>query len=142
MATTLLLDSIKKQGDKGLLVGATFIDLSKAFDTISHATILDKLPSYGILGQEYEWMTDYLFLRQKYVQIDEFTSHLQPCLNGVPQGSILGPLLFLIFFNDFTEYLQKTDVVMYADDSVIYCSGKIFSSIEEDLNSDLESIKA
>ena len=64
------------QVDKGLLVGATFIDLSKAFDTISHAKILDKLPSYGISGQEHEWMTDYLFSRKQYVQIDEFTSTL------------------------------------------------------------------
>ena len=142
LATTLLLDSIKMQVGKGLLVGATFIDLSKAFDTISHAKILDKLPSYGILGQEREWMTDYLFARKQYEQIDEYTSNLQPCLNGVPQGSILGPLLFLIFFNDFTDHLQKTNAVMYADDSVIYCSGKSVSSIEEDLNSDLESIKA
>ena len=87
MATTLLLDSIKKKVDKGLMVGATFIDFSKAFDTISHARILEQLPSYGIPGSELDWMSSYLF------SIDNFTSNLQPCLNGVPPGSILGPVI-------------------------------------------------
>ena len=140
MATTLLLDSIKKEVDKGLLVGATFIDLSKAFDTISHARILAKLPLYGISGREL-WISSSLFSRHQFVQIDNFTSNLQTCLNGVPQGSILGPLLFLIFFNDFTETLQKSDTVIYADDSVIFCAGNNVTSIEKDLTEDMAEIK-
>ena len=83
MDTTLLLDIIKKEVDKGLLR----CDFSKAFDIISHARILEQLPSYGIPGSELDWMSSYLF------SIDNFTSNLQPCLNGVPPGSILGPVI-------------------------------------------------
>ena len=141
MATTLLLDNIRKHVDKGHLVGATFIDLSKAFDTISHAKIIEKLPAYGVHGKELEWITDYLFHRKQYVQIGDNISNLQPCYNGVPQGSILGPLLFLIFFNDFIDILQKTESIMYADDTVIFCAGKCIQTIEKDLSDDLDKVK-
>jgi len=140
LATTLLLDEIKKQVNEGLLVGSVFIDLSKAFDTLSHATLLNKLQSYGVEGEELNWMKDYLFSRKQYIQIESHISNLEPCYNGVPQGSILGPLLFLIFFNDFQEQLQNTRTIMYADDTVIYCSGKDVSSIEKALTNDLTRI--
>ena len=87
-------------------------------------------------------MTDYLFSRHQFVQIDNCNSSLQPCHNGVPQGSILGTLLFLIFFNDFSETLENTEAVIYADDSVIFCGSKNNTTVEEDLTKDLAKIKS
>ena len=141
LATTLFLDNIRRNVDQGYLVGAIFIDLSKAFDTISHGALLDKLPSYGVCGNELQWITNYLFERKQYVQIESFQSDLKPCLAGVPQGSILGPLLFILFFNDFPEVLEVCDTVMYADDTVITYRGKSITTIEVNLTDELKRIE-
>ena len=103
LATTLLLDDIRREVDSGKLVGAVFIDLSKAFDTISHAKLLDKLSRYGINDGELEWFKDYLFSRKAVVSYNNCLSEVHEIYSGVPQGSILGPLLFLVFFNGLTR---------------------------------------
>jgi len=103
IATTLFVDEIRENGDKGKLTGALFLDLSKAFDTINHSLILNKLESYGINRKEIQWFTDYLFCRKQTVVIGNQRSKPFHLSSGVPQGSILGPLIFLIFFNDFPE---------------------------------------
>ena len=104
MATTLLLGSIKMKVDKGLLVGADFIDLSKAFDTTSHARILDKLPSYGIAGRELSWMSSYLFSRHLFVQLDNFTSTLK---NLVTTGSLKDQYWGHCYFSSSSMTLLK-----------------------------------
>ena len=96
LATTLFLDNIRRKIDKGKLVGALFIDLSKAFDNIGHSVLLSKLPAYGIKSKELEWFENYLFDRKQIVQYDGATSQSQPLYCCVPQGSIIGPLLFLL----------------------------------------------
>ena len=127
---------------KGRLVGACFIDLSKAFDTISHSKLLSKLPSYGIHGLELEWFTDYLFNRKAIVQYGQEQSEKFSLTQGVPQGSILGPLLFLIIFNDLSDVIENSKVIKYADDTVLYASGKTARDITEQLNSDLSRLEA
>ena len=102
------------------LTGAIFIDMAKAFDTISHNSIINKLPSYGIIDNEKEWITDYLFNRWLKVSYESLVSSSQPVFCGVPQGSILGPLLFLLHFNDAPKQLKHCKIIMYADDTVIY----------------------
>ena len=140
IASALLFDDIRSSIDKGELVGAVYIDLTKAFDTVGHAILLQKLREYGVSDTELKWFKSYLFNRNQQVRISNSLSNKQPLFTGVPQGSILGPLLFLIYFNDFPECLEKSKVIMYADDTVIYCNGKLKTQIESDLNHDLNKV--
>ena len=108
LTTTLLVDEIREAAEKGQLVGALFLDLSKAFDTISHDVILEKLKRYGVFEIELDWFKDYLFMRSQQVEVGNQKSKSHSVFSGVPQGSILGPLLFLVFFNDFPENLKHS----------------------------------
>ncbi len=92
MAVILVSDMIRQVAGKGKLVGAVFLDLSRAFDTINHGNLLTKLATYGIRGDELEWFTSYLFQRTQVVDIGNTLSQEKPLFSGVPQGSILGPL--------------------------------------------------
>ena len=125
---------------KGEIIGAVYIDMTKAFDTVGHAILLQKLREYGVFDTELKWFKSYQFNRNQKVRNSNLLSNQQPLFTGVPQGSILGPLLCFIFFNDFPECLVKSKVIMYADDTVIYCNGKSKTQIEGDLNLNLNRI--
>ena len=140
LAATLLLDKIRKDVDTCNMVGAVFVDLSKAFDTIGHSILLSKLRAHGILQNELAWFRDYLFNRRQIVSYDGILSDPEPVVCGVPQGSILGPLMFLIFFNDFDESLQYSNSIMFADNTVIYYENKSFEIIQQRLNKEMVSI--
>ena len=140
LAATLLLDDVRKNVDKGKLVGAVFIDLSKAFDTISHSKVLTKLPSYGIDGKELRWFEDYLFNRPAQVSYNGVLSEPQHLKSVVPQGSILGPLLFVLFFNDITDVIE-TNVIEYADDTVIYWADKDVSNLSKILTNEMTKLE-
>ena len=131
LAVTFLTNYIRKQADSGNLTGAIYIDLSKAFDTISHSVLLNKLPTYGITDGELVWFTDYLFLREQSVEINGTFSDAFPVYTGVPQGSILGPLLFLLHINDIDGCLKHSSIITYADDTVLFTSSKSVDDIEK-----------
>ena len=140
LASSLFTDKIKKKVNEGKLVGSVFIDLSKAFDTLSHAKLITKLRSYGILNKELDWFEDYLFDRTQYVQWCTSLSEAGKVHCGVPQGSIIGPLLFILFYNDFPSCLIHSDVIVYADDTVIFVPGKDLAIIEARLSADMQRI--
>ena len=130
IATVLFLDEIHKVMDRGNF-------LSKGFDTVSHPSILDKLPAYGISGNEKAWFADYLFHRKMRVNYKGTLCTPLPIHCGFPQGSILGPLLFLLHFNELPSLLKSCKMVMHADDTVLYHSHKNMKEIKKVLSQDL-----
>ena len=96
-----------------------YLDLSKAFDTIDHSVLINKLHFYGINGINLKLFHSYLENREQYIQIDETKSTTLPLITGVPQGSILGPLLFILYTNDFPRASHIFNFIMYADDTAL-----------------------
>ena len=107
-----------------------YLDLSKAFDTLDHEILLDKLQYYGIHGTPLELLKSYLTNRKQYVEIEDTKSKMLDISTGVPQGSILGPLLFIIYVNDFALSSEKFKFVMYADDTTLTSTLETFSTNE------------
>ena len=139
-AVTLLTEYIRTNGNNSALTGALYIDLKKAFDTVNHACLIDKLSLYGVENNELDWFCDYLFNRSQYVVYDSVKSESSKITHGVPQGSILGPLLFIILVNDIEPILRHCNLLMYADDTVLYCASKNINAIENMLNEDANLI--
>ena len=114
-----LVDNIITQMDNNEIPISIFLDLSKAFDTIDHAILLHKLQHYGIDGIHLQLFKSYLSNRKQYVEIDDIKSNTLPITTVVPQGSILGPLLFIIYINDFPQSGQMFNFTSYADDTTL-----------------------
>lgn len=106
--------------DKNLKVGVLFIDFRKAFDSINHTILLQKLKAVGISGNLLSWIGSYLLNRNQFVQVNEEKSNTSSIKFGVPQGSILGPKLFSLYVNDFPEFIFSGELYMFADDTIIY----------------------
>ena len=119
-ATLELTDRIISAMDNNDVPIGIFLDLSKAFDTIDHAILLSKLEHYGVDGIPLQLVKSYLTNRKQYVKINEVNSNLLPINTGVPQGSILGPLLFIIYINDFARASSIFDFICYADDTTLF----------------------
>ena len=137
LASVFFLDQIRQAMDEGKLRGAIYVDLSKAFDTIGQNAIIQKLPKFGTTGIPQKWFCSYLFGRYQHVSYQNILSTAEPIYCGVPQGSILGPLRFLLHFNDATNVLlTKCKIVKYADDTVLFYSHKNSKEIESVLNCD------
>lgn len=101
-------------------VGAIFYDFSKAFELVDHTVLIEKLAFYGLMGRELGLLKSYLSNRRQYVQINEYKSSTEHVKYGVPQGSVLGPLLFKIYLNDINNIGMKGKIFMYADDLCIF----------------------
>ena len=110
-----------------------FIDLSKAFDTVSHSSLVNKLITFGIKSYELQWFTNYLLNRSQCVSFDGSMSEKFKITSGVPQGSILGPLLFILYINDIDNHLTRAHIIKYDDDTVLFLEGQDISEIEINL---------
>ena len=139
-AVTYFTDKIRKNADCGLLTGAIFIDIKKAFDTVNHENLLRKLYRFGLDDTELDWFENYLTGRTQRVSIEGVLSNSGEITAGVPQGSILGPLLFVIYINDLPSVLSKSEILMYANDTVIFREGTEVCKIKRDLSVDLENV--
>ena len=105
--------------DDRIPVDAVYLDFRKAFDTVSHKRLLCKLKSYGVHGQIFKWVEDFLSNRTQYVSVNGNNSNRIPVTSGVPQGSVLGPTLFIYFINDLPDIVD-CDIRIFADDTKIY----------------------
>ena len=134
-----LTDHLKAEIDQRNFCGMLLIDLQKAFDTVNHNILLYKLTAMGFKSNVLNWMSSYLSVREQSVNVNGVLSRSQTITCGVPQGSILGPLLFLLYVNDM-QAAVKCKLLLYADDSALLVSGKDISSIESKLSNELSSI--
>ena len=134
-----LVDSWLEDIDSGNYVGAVFLDFKKAFDLVDHDILIQKLKLYHFSTKTIKLFESYLSDRSQHVKIETLSSEDCKVLTGVPQGSILGPLLFLLYVNDLPLSLgSSTD--MYADDTTVHASNKNISQVELSLQSDLHSV--
>lgn len=129
-ASTNLLTHVYNELDKGNYVISIMFDLAKAFDSLNHNLILTKLNILGIRGTLLEWIKSYLEQRKLLVRVDSIISDTYPVSLGVPQGSVLGPLLFLLFINDLPKHITGK-VIMFADDTTVTVAGKSLEELQE-----------
>ena len=136
-----LTETIKSSLDKGRVGCGIFIDLQKAFDTVNHDILLKKLEHYGIRGIALNWFKSYLKNRKQYVSLNGHSSSFREISCGVPQGSVLGPLLFLIYINDLTNSSKFFSFFLFADDTNIYCESDDPALLTRKVNRELKKVK-
>ena len=124
--------------DANQIPGAIYLDLSKAFDTLNFDILLSKLKFYGVVGTSLKLLDNYLRNRHQFVEFKNSNSDLQEILTGIPQGSILGPLLFSIYISDLIKSTNKFKYLMYADDTTLYFNLEDFNS--ETMNDDITHV--
>lgn len=118
-----------------------FLDLKKAFDTVDHKLLIKKLQRYGITGIALTWLSSYLENRKQYVEIQNNKSQLLQVICGVPQGSVLGPLLFNLYINNICEVSQIVETILFADDTNLLCCGENLEKLLDTMEKEVSRMK-
>ena len=134
------VDKTMSEIENGKIPLSIFLDLSKAFDTLDHTILLNKLHHYGIRGVYLKWFSSYLNDRIQHVTYNGKKSHSQKITTGVPQGSVLGPLLFLIYINDISEASKHFHAIMFADDTSLLSTLQTFFTFKPKSNDDITTL--
>ena len=135
-----ITEKIREALDTGHFACGVFIDLQKAFDTVDHDILISKLEHYGARGIAKNWFSSYLQNRKQCVKLNGFESSLSDISYGVPQGSVLGPLLFLMYINDLSVSVKNSMVHHFADDTNLLCINKSLKLLCKKINYDLRGI--
>ena len=135
-ASLVMSEKWKTISNKKLRVGALFMDLSKAFDTLDHSLLLAKLSAYCFDNNSLSFVRSYLTNRIQRCKIENHFSNWREITTGVPQGSILRPLLFNIFINDIFLLVESSNICNYADDNTLFAFGKTFDEVTRKLQND------
>ena len=133
-------ENIRQALDEGYIGCCIFVDLQKAFDTVDYEILLSKLDYYGIRGISNNWFKSYLSNRKQFVSINGYDSGLAEIKCGVPQGSVLGPLLFLLYINDLNQAIKFCKVHHFADDTNLLYLGKSIKKLNKLVNYDLKNL--
>ena len=139
-ALAQITEMIKVSIDSGKFGRGIFVDLRKAFDTVNHEILLSKLEHYGIRDSMLNWLRSYLTDRKQFVTINGNSSELLNNNCGVPQGSVLGPLLFLLYINDLPNISRVLNFYLFADDTNIYYESKSLIELERTINKELRKL--
>ena len=142
MALKILVDNLVDALDNGNCAVGIFLDFQKAFVTVDHGILLDKLYCYGIRGIAHDWFLSFLSNRQQSVIYNGYESELKVMRCGVPQGSILGPMLFLLYINDLTNASSFFMPILFADDTNLLCTGIDLKNMIRQVNEELAKIYA
>ena len=132
--------NVYKGVDESLATGAIYLDLTKAFDCVEHDIMLEKLRCLGFKTCLIHWFKLYLTDRKQMTVVNGETSSTRDVTCGVPQGSILGPVLFICYINDLEKHLLHSKASMFADDTALYVQGNTPADIDLKLNTDLEMV--
>ena len=135
-----LIEHINQSFEKNEFTLGIFVDLSKAFDTVEHQILLKKLEYYGIAGNSLKWFENYLIDRQQFVSFEHNSTKKVTVTCGVPQGSILGLLLFLFYVNDLHHSLKTLNPIMFADDTNLFCSHSDINILFEKMNKEMTNV--
>ena len=145
-AVSEFVSNVLQAFDENKMTLSVFLDLSKAFDTIDHSIMISKLEHYGIRGIALQWFQSYLSNRKQFVSYRNFSSDILNIDCGVPQGSVLGPLLFIIYSNDIPQSVKECKTTLFADDTTLYISGdnkdQLFSHMKTDLTTLIDWFRA
>ena len=140
LAISQLLNQVYTNINKSAITAAIYIDFSKAFNCVQHATLIRKLSEFNLSKNIISWITSYLYGREQRTLANNVYSSYLPVGQGVPQGSVLGPLLYIIYANDIIKKIQNSGFTFYADDTVLYSKKKSLRLAQRELQEDLDGL--